>query len=76
MFLNAIWVRLFWTRAPGFFGLPATAPQPAERLLFRELVGRYHDLGHRVPFGAHLRYLVFASRPQQPVVQVGEQGST
>ena len=32
---------------------------PAERLLFRELVGRYHYLGHAVPFGAHLRYLVF-----------------
>ena len=41
---------------------------PAERLLFRELVGRYHYLGHAVPFGAHLRYLVFASRPQRAVV--------
>jgi hypothetical protein len=30
-----------------------------QRLLFRELV---------VPFGAHLRYLVFASRPQPAVV--------
>ena len=29
----------------------------AQRLLFRELVGRYHYLGHAVPFGAHLRYL-------------------
>ena len=37
--------------------------EPAQRLLFRELVGRYHYLGHRVPFGAHLRYLVFASMP-------------
>ena len=37
--------------------------EPAQRLLFRELVGRYHYLGHTVPFGAHLRYLVFASRP-------------
>ncbi len=35
--------------------------EPAQRLLFRELVGRYHYLGHTVPFGAHLRYLVFAS---------------
>ena len=26
-----------------------------ERELFRELVGRYHYLGHKVPFGAHLR---------------------
>ncbi|MCY4121415.1 MAG: DUF4338 domain-containing protein [Acidobacteria bacterium] len=42
--------------------------EPAERLLFRELVGRYHYLGHRVPFGAQLRYLVFASRPQRAVV--------
>ena len=42
--------------------------EPAERLLFRELVGRYHDLGHTVPFGAHLRYLVYASRPQRAVV--------
>ena len=42
--------------------------EPAERLLFRELVGRYHYLGHTVPFGAHLRYLVFASRPARAVV--------
>ena len=42
--------------------------EPADRLLFRELVGRYHYLGHRVPFGAHLRYLVFASRPARAVV--------
>ncbi len=39
-----------------------------ERLLFRELVGRHHYLGHAVPFGAHLRYLVYASRPQPQVV--------
>ena len=42
--------------------------EPAERLLFRELMGRYHYLGHTVPFGAHLRYLVFASRPRRAVV--------
>ena len=42
--------------------------EPAQRLLFRELVGRYHYLGHRVPFGAQLRYLVFASRPRRAVV--------
>ena len=35
---------------------------------FRELVGRYHYLGYRVPFGAHLRYLAFVSRPQRVVV--------
>jgi hypothetical protein len=39
-----------------------------QRLLFRELVGRHHYLGHAVPFGAHLRYLVFASRPERAVV--------
>jgi len=39
-----------------------------QRLLFRELVGRYHYLGHAVPFGAHLRYLVYASRPERVVV--------
>jgi hypothetical protein len=39
-----------------------------ERLLFRELVGRHHYLGHAVPFGAHLRYLVYGSRPQYQVV--------
>ena len=42
--------------------------EPAQHLLFRELVGRYHYLGHTVPFGAHLRYLVFASRPARAVV--------
>jgi hypothetical protein len=43
----------------------ATAEQ---RLLFRELVGRHHYLGHAVPFGAHLRYLVYVARPQRTVV--------
>ena len=39
-----------------------------QRLLFRELVGRYHYLGHAVPFGAHLRYLVYTSKPERAVV--------
>jgi len=39
-----------------------------DRLLFRELVGRHHYLGHAVPFGAHLRYLIYASQPQHTVV--------
>jgi hypothetical protein len=39
-----------------------------DRLLFRELVGRHHYLGHAVPFGAHLRYLVYASQPERAVV--------
>ena len=42
--------------------------RPEERLLFRELVGRHHYLGHTVPFGAHQRYLVYASRPERAVV--------
>ncbi len=51
--------------APIDIELVKTADQ---RLLFRELVGRYHYLGHAVPFGAHLRYLLYASRPERAVV--------
>jgi hypothetical protein len=36
---------------------------PAQRRLWRELIERYHYLGHRVPFGAHLRYLIQAAPP-------------
>jgi hypothetical protein len=39
-----------------------------ERLLWRELVGRYHYLGHAVPYGAQLRYLVWAHQPERVVV--------
>jgi len=39
-----------------------------ERRWFRELIGRYHYLGHAVPTGAHLRYLVFASEPQKAII--------
>jgi hypothetical protein len=39
-----------------------------ERALFRELVGRHHYLGHAVPYGAQLRYLVSAARPQPQVI--------
>ena len=35
-----------------------------ERALWRELVERYHYIGHKVPYGAHLRYLVWLERPQ------------
>jgi len=42
--------------------------EPAQRLLFRELVGRYHYRGHAVPFGAHLRYLAYAAHPARGVV--------
>jgi len=41
---------------------------PEQRRLYRELVGRHHYLGHAVPFGAHLRYLIHASRPERVVV--------
>jgi hypothetical protein len=39
-----------------------------DRLLWLELVDRYHYLGHKVPFGAHLRYLIEAGRPTPMVV--------
>ena len=42
--------------------------RPDQRELFRELIGRYHYLGHAMPFGAHVRYLVSVSRPQPTVV--------
>jgi len=40
---------------------------PPQHALFRELVGRYHYQGHAVPFGASLRYLVFAGASRQVV---------
>lgn len=54
----------------GEFGAVVLEPVRAseERLLFRELVGRYHYLGHAVPFGAHLRYLVYVSEPERQLV--------
>jgi len=39
-----------------------------ERALWRELVDRHHYLGHRVPFGAHLRYLIRLDDPNQTLV--------
>ena len=50
--------------APVTLGLVANAE---ERALWRELVERYHYLGHKVAFGAHLRYLVFIARPRREV---------
>ena len=41
---------------------------PGEQALFRELVGRYHALGSRQPYGAQLRYLVWVSLPRPQVV--------
>lgn len=40
---------------------------PADRQLWRELVERYHPHGHRVPFGAHLRYLITLSKPPDAI---------
>ena len=34
---------------------------PGDRTLWRTLIERHHPLGHRVPFGAHLRYLIQAT---------------
>jgi len=67
--------------ARGEPGLPLTgrveafAPVQVERVqtadgrrLFRELVGRYHDLRYKVPFGAHVQYLVSIAKPVPTVV--------
>jgi hypothetical protein len=52
-----------------FAPIEVEAVETAEgRLLFRELVGRYHYLGHKVPFGAQLRYLAYATKPERTVV--------
>ncbi len=37
---------------------------PEARRQWREWVGRYHYLGCKVPFGAHLRYFVTVARPE------------
>lgn len=54
----------------GQFGHLTLEPvtQPADHRCWRELVGRYHYLGYRVPFGAQLRYLAFVSQPERAVV--------
>jgi hypothetical protein len=41
---------------------------PDQRQLFRELVGRYHYLSYRVPFGAYVQYLVSIAQPRPTVV--------
>ena len=40
----------------------------SQRELWRALIARYHYLGHRVPFGAHLRYLIQAAPPQHYIL--------
>ncbi|MEI6260632.1 MAG: Druantia anti-phage system protein DruA [Deltaproteobacteria bacterium] len=39
-----------------------------QRQLYRELVGRYHYLGYKMPYGARLQYLVYVDRPRCDVV--------
>lgn len=39
---------------------------PSERTLFRQYLERYHYLGYRVPYGAHLSYWVRSQKPPQP----------
>lgn len=41
---------------------------PEQHRWFRELVGRHHYLGYRVPFGAHVKYLAWASPPHRAVL--------
>jgi hypothetical protein len=38
------------------------------RQRFRELIDRYHPLRYKVPFGAHLEYLISISQPEPAVV--------
>jgi len=39
-----------------------------QRTLFRELIERHHYLGYRIPFGAHLCYLIEVAQPAPTVV--------
>lgn len=39
-----------------------------QQLLWRELIGRHHYLGFKVPFGAHHRYLIEAARLEPTTV--------
>jgi hypothetical protein len=48
--------------APVMLGLVTDAE---DRALWRELVERYHYLGHKVAYGAHLRYLIWISKPER-----------
>ncbi len=41
---------------------------PGERTLWRTLIERHHDLGHRVPFSTHLRYLIQTTSPHPMVL--------
>jgi hypothetical protein len=61
----------------GAFGAPLEGPlkefrplqlelvsSAADQTLWREWMARYHYLGYRIPFGAHLRYFVQVMAPQ------------
>lgn len=50
--------------SPVSLGLVANAE---ERALWRELVDRYHYLGHKVAYGAHLRYLIYIDGARREV---------
>lgn len=39
-----------------------------DRALWKELIERYHYLGYRMPFGAHLSYLIHATQAERVVV--------
>jgi hypothetical protein len=54
----------------GQFGTVSLQPVTTggEHGWWRELIGRYHYLGYRVPFGAQMRYLAFVSQPTPAVV--------
>ena len=54
----------------GEFGTVSLEPvtEVANHEWWRELVGRYHYLGYRMPYGAQMRYLAFVSEPQRAVV--------
>jgi len=45
-----------------------TGAKTDDRQLCRELIEKYHYLGYRVPFGAHLYYLIEVAQPTPQVV--------
>ena len=47
---------------------PKPATHDRDRWQWRELIERCHYLGRRVPFGAHLRYVIDVARPEPAVV--------
>ena len=66
---SGTWVELLEGTVGDYPGVSLTlATTVEERALWRELVERYHYLGHRVPFGAHLRYLIRMEDPLRTVV--------